>query len=259
MLTEERKKNISQMVDRDGIVGIQELADIFNVSIYTIRRDLTDLERKGLIKKTHGGAVRAEKSMWLPTIEDGLKEAAEEKESIALRASQYIDDGDTIFLMGSTISLMIIPYITNKRVTVVTNSLNVAIALSNHDSIETIITGGKIKNYKGNILGSRAAEDIKNYYLDKAFIPCAGVHFKNGITTSTVDSADFTKAVISSAKESILIADYRKIGRITFCKVCDISLINRLITDEKADKNELDSITKKGVKVDITRFAGKLI
>lgn len=73
MLSEERKNKIVQMVENDGVVQIQQLADIYDVSIYTIRRDLSDLEEKGLIKKTHGGAVRVEKSMWLPTVEEGQK------------------------------------------------------------------------------------------------------------------------------------------------------------------------------------------
>jgi DeoR/GlpR family transcriptional regulator of sugar metabolism len=249
MLNEERKKRIAELVNKDGVVQIQQFADLFNVSIYTIRRDLSDLEKKGLIRKTHGGAVRVEKSVWLPTIEEGQKEAVEEKKAIALKASQYIDNGDTVFFMGSTISHMMIPYLSQKRITVVTNSLDVAKALSSMENIETIIIGGKIKNYKGNVLGSRAVEDIGCYHFDRAFIPCAGVHHKKGATTSTLDSADFTRAVINSSSQNILIADYRKVGRVTFCKICDISHINVLITDDKADKNELDNLSKKGVNV----------
>lgn len=256
MLTEERKKKITEMVDRDGIVQIQQLADFFNVSIYTIRRDLTDLEKKGYIKKTHGGAVKVEKAAWLPTVEQGRKEAADEKRAIAAKASSYITDGDTIFLTGSTISHMMIPFIRDKKLTVVTNSLDIAKELSIYENIETIITGGRIKNYKGNILGSRAVEDIRNYHFDKAYIPCAGVQQKSGITTSTIDSADFTRAVINSSTENILVADYRKIGRVTFCKVCDISSISRLITDDKADKNELDGICRKGIRIEVAKISG---
>jgi 2-oxoglutarate dehydrogenase E2 component (dihydrolipoamide succinyltransferase) len=79
VLTEERKKKIIEMLDKDSVVQIQNLSEIFNVSIYTIRRDLSDLEKKGLLKKTHGGAVKIEKVMWLPSIEQGKKEAAAEK------------------------------------------------------------------------------------------------------------------------------------------------------------------------------------
>lgn len=249
MLNEERKKRITEMINKDGIIQIQQLSDFFDVSIYTIRRDLSDLEKKGLLKKTHGGAVRPEKSSWLPTIEEGQKEAIEEKKAIAVGASQLIDNGDTIFLMGSTISHMMIPFLYDKNITVVTNSLDVAKALSSIESIETIIIGGKVKNYKGNILGSRAADDIRNYHFDRAFIPCAGIHYKEGVTTSTLDSADFTRAVVNSSSQNILIADYRKIGRVTFCKVCNISHINMLITDNKADKNELENLQKKGISV----------
>lgn len=254
MLGEERKRKIIEIIDTEGIVQIQQLADFFKVSIYTIRRDLTELQRSGLLKKTHGGAVRIQKSSWLPSVEEGEREAAEEKKAIAYKASQYIGDGDTIFLMGSTISHMMIPFIKEKRITIVTNSLDIAKVYSGYERIEIIVTGGRVKNYKGNILGSHAVDDVKNYHFDKAFIPCAGIHYKNGISTSTIDSADFTKAVINSSEENIAVADYRKIGRITFCKICDITSVNRLITDDKADKDELESMYKKGMEIDIVKI-----
>jgi DeoR/GlpR family transcriptional regulator of sugar metabolism len=206
-----------------------------------------------LIKKTHGGAVKVEKSMWLPTIEDGKKEAINEKKAIARKASSYIENGDTIFLMGSTISLIIIQYLCNKKITVVTNSLDVARDLCNYDNIETIIIGGRVKNYKGNILGSFAAYEAQNFHFDKAIIPCAGVQYKSGVTTSTIDSADFTRTVINTAGESILVADYRKVGRVTFSKICDVSRIQRFITDDKADSHELDEISKKEVLIDVVK------
>lgn len=251
MLTEERRKKIIQMIEQDGIVQAQHLADAFDVSIYTIRRDLSDLENKGLLKKTHGGAVKIEKSMWLPTVEEGEREAASEKKAIALKASMYIEDGDTIFFMGSTITHMIIPCISEKKITVVTNSLDVAKNLCNFSNIDIVIIGGKIRNYKANILGSRAVSDVQNFYFDKAFIPCAGVQARAGVTTSTIETADFTRAVVSSSRENILIADYRKIGRTTFSKICDVSKIKRLITDSKADGRELEEISRQGVLIDI--------
>lgn len=251
MLNEERKKKIAQLINEEGIVQIQKLADLFNVSIYTIRRDLNDLEKRGVIRKTRGGAVRIEKAAWLPTVEEGKKEAAKEKKAIALKALQYIEDTDTIFLMGSTITNIMIPKLQGKKLTVVTNSLDVAAGLCRYDTIETIIIGGRVKNYKGNILGSKAVEDIRNYYLDKSFIPCGGVNHKYGITTSTIDSADLTRTVIKSAGENILIADYRKIGRVTFSKVCGISSVSRLITDDKADKSELEELQREDIDIDI--------
>lgn len=251
MLTEERKNKIIQMLEMDGIVQVQKLADTFDVSIYTIRRDLSDLEQKGLLKKTHGGAVMVEKAMWLPTVEEGMKEAVAEKKAIALKAASYIEDGDTIFLMGSTITHMIIPSISRKKLTIATNSLDVAKSLCLYENIETIIIGGKVRNYKGNILGSRAVCDVQNFYFDKAIIPCAGVQSRSGITTSTVETADFTRSVVNSTRESILVADYRKIGRVTFSRICDVTSVKRLITDGKADKTELEEILKLDVQIDI--------
>jgi DeoR/GlpR family transcriptional regulator of sugar metabolism len=115
LLREERQYKIATLIEKDGIAQVQQLSGIFGVSIYTIRRDLSSLEKRGLIKKTHGGAVKLEKSMWLPTMEQGFREAAAEKQAIALKTSEYISDGDTVFLIGSTITNMLIPNIVNKK------------------------------------------------------------------------------------------------------------------------------------------------
>ncbi len=251
LITEERRKKILELIDRDGIVSLQQLTDTFGVSIYTIRRDLNALEEKSLLKKTHGGAVRIEKSRWIPSMEEGSIEALEEKKKIAIKAAELVDYEDTIFLMGSTISLFMIPMLKDKNLTVVTNSLDVAKELSKFPSIETILIGGRIKNYKGNILGSRAVNDLRNYYFDKAFLPCAGIKHNIGISTSTIDSADFLKTVITCSRINIVVADYRKFNRTTFAKVCDIDEIQVFVTDDKADKEELNAITKKGIKAEI--------
>jgi len=251
LITEERHKKILELTERDGIVSLKQLTDVFDISIYTIRRDLNALHEKGLLKKTHGGAVRIEKSRWIPTMEEGKNEAFHEKKKIAAKASGLVEIGDTIFLMGSSISLLMIPVLQDKNITVVTNSLDVAKKLSEIASVETILIGGRIKNYKGNILGSRAVNDLRNYYFDKAFIPCAGIKAGIGITTSTIDSADFLNTVIACSREKIVVADYRKINRVTFAKVCDLEKINILITDEMADQDELARISKIGVKIEI--------
>ncbi|TCO71467.1 DeoR/GlpR family DNA-binding transcription regulator [Marinisporobacter balticus] len=251
MITEVRRKKIVELIEREDIVNLQQLTEVFNVSIYTIRRDLSALEEKSLLKKIHGGAVKVEKSKWIPSIEQGKTEALDAKRKIAQRAAQFIDDGDTIMLMGSMISLLMIQLIKDKTITVVTNSLDVAKELAQFSNIETILIGGRIKNYKGNILGSRAINDLKTYHFDKAFIPCAGIKEKFGISTSTIDSSDFLKTLIGCSRQNIVITDYRKIGRITFSNVCTLDQIHILITDDQANKSELAKIEKRGIQVEI--------
>ncbi len=253
MISEARRKKIVELIDKEGIITLQRLTDTFGVSIYTIRRDLSILEEKNLIQKTHGGAMSLQKTKWIPSLEEGQKEALEEKKKIAAKAQDFIKSGDTIMLIGSIITILMLPYIKNKKLTIVTNSINVAKELCAFPNIETILIGGRIKNYKGNILGSRAIIDLQNYFFDKAFIPCAGVKSDTGISTSTIDSSDFLKAVIQRSRKNIIIADYRKIGIDTFAKVCPIENIDLLITDEKADQKELRQIAKKGIKLEISK------
>lgn len=254
MITEARRKKIVELIEKEGIVNLQQLTETFQVSIYTIRRDLNALEEKELLKKIHGGAVRVEKSKWIPSFEEGKKEAFDEKKKIAQKSACFINDGDTIMLMGSMISLLMIPMIKDKNITIVTNSLDVAKELAQFPNIETILIGGRIKNYKGNILGSRAINDLKNYHFDKAFIPCAGIKADVGISTSTIDSSDFLKAIIENSRQNIVIADYRKVGRVTFANVCTLDKVHILITDDQSNKVELTKIEKKGVQVEISKI-----
>lgn len=251
MITEARRKKIQELIEREGIVNLQQLVDRFNVSIYTIRRDLNALEEQGLLKKTHGGAVKVEKTRWIPSMEAGKNEAFEEKKKIAHKAAEFVENGDTIMLMGSTIALLMIPLIKDKNLTIVTNSLDIAKELSLLPSIETILIGGRVKNFRGNILGSRAVNELRNYYFDKAFIPCAGINSTFGISTSTLDSADFVKTVIQCTRQNIIIADYRKIGRSTFAKVSDLTPVDLLITDDQADKDELHRLSKTGIRIEV--------
>ena len=253
MITEARRKKIQELIEREGIVNLQQLVERFDVSIYTIRRDLNALEEQGLLKKTHGGAVKVEKTRWIPSMETGKNEAFEEKKKIALKASEFVENGDTIMLMGSTIALFMIPMIQDKNVTIVTNSLDVAKELSLLPNIETILIGGRIKNFRGNILGSRAVNDLRNYYFDKAFIPCAGINSSFGVSTSTLDSADFVKTVIQCTRQNVIIADYRKIGRSTFAKVSDLAPVYLLITDDRADKDELNRLAKSGIRIEVAK------
>lgn len=254
MITEARKKNIVELIEKQGIVTLQQLSDTFGVSIYTIRRDLTTLEKKGLIQKTHGGATKIEKSKWLPSFQEGSLEAIEQKKAIAFKASELVESGDTIFLMGSMISLLMIPLIKDLHITIVTNSLDVAKELSVINNIETILIGGKIKNEKGNILGSTAIQQLSNFHLDKAFIPCAGIHHDIGISTSTIDSSAFLKTLISCSRQNIVVADYRKFRRITFAKVCNFEKIHIIITDTKANKDELKRLEENHVHIDVAHM-----
>ncbi|PAB59457.1 hypothetical protein CCE28_09580 [Anaeromicrobium sediminis] len=254
LITEARRKQIVEMVEKEGVVNVQNLAEFFNVSIYTIRRDLTDLENKGKLKKIHGGAEKIEKTKWISTLEEGNEEAVAHKKKIAKKAAEYVEDGDTILLMGSMISLFMIPHIKDLYITVVTNSLDVAKELSSSSSIDIILIGGRVKNMKGNILGSRAMKEVYNFNFDKAFLPCAGVHHRVGITTSTIDTSDFLKAAINCSRQNIIICDYRKIGRITFSKVCDFESIHTIITDEEANSDELELISKHKIHIDTVKL-----
>lgn len=249
MIAEERKKKITEFVTSIGIVDVKQLAVMFDVSIYTIRRDLNELEQKGLINKTRGGAVRSEKSSFIPSMEEGMSEAIIEKNQIAESAADLIDEGDTIMLPGTTINQLMLPHIQHKKVMIVTNSIPIAQKSMIYPGLETIILGGRIKSHRGNIFDMKAYNELQQFHFDKCFLAAAGIHVENGITTAALDSAIFSSSVMKRSKQSIFLLDYRKVGRVTFSKICNIQDPELIITNISSDPDQIDTLKQKNAKI----------
>lgn len=229
---EERKLKITEYIQGRQRASVQELAEHFNVSESTIRRDLKELEDSKMLKRTHGGAINLESVNFEPAYTEKEDVFSSEKELIAKRAAELINDGDTILLDSGTTTQHLARELKKfSRLTVVTNSLMVAKELESLPGIETIVSGGSLRQNTLSLVGPVADESFKMMRVDKAFIATNGIDLKEGLTTPNIIEASTKRKMIEIAKQVILLADHTKFGKISFSKFADISDIDTCIVD----------------------------
>lgn len=250
MFAEERQRQILLKLKSLGRVIAKELAEEFQVSIDTIRRDLTTMEETGLLKRTHGGAVSLSKVRRLP-MDNRIRysEGTEHQNAIAQLAVTYIEQGDTIFIGGASIHYILLKYLPiDQNYTVITNSLVIAEKLQSYTNIETYIVCGKVKSEEG-MVDPLAIEFVRTLRIDRAFLTGGGVSAKHGLSSSTPEGAIFQRTVAQVSRQTICLANFDKVGAEYFSKTIDLKDLDILITDWEAPDEEIEEIQRLGVKV----------
>lgn len=250
MLQAERRNYIIELLNRNKRVIIEDLAKELQVSDMTIRRDLQYLEEHKLITRTHGGAVLhnllTEEIPYTKKAEQNI----EEKRRIGMYASSLVEDGDVIILDAGTTNMEIAKGIVGiKNIKIVTNDLMIGAFLSKYEGIEVYCTGGIIQRDTGACLGNKAVEFLQNIHADIAFMGASTIDFKRGVTTPTMDKAEWKKQVTCSAERIILVADSLKFGKISFAKVCPLDRFDLIITDTEIDEELLQEIQEADIKI----------
>lgn len=243
MIAAERKKKIVEVVNKKLSVRVRELSQLFSVTEETIRRDLEKLESENLLVRSHGGAVcmqDQEDSKEISYLEREILNS-EEKRAIAQEAIKLIIPGESIILDASTTTWYMAKQLPNQPLTVVTNSIQVALELSQKDQIQVISTGGMLSTPSLSFVGPLANRSLSMYHFDKAFISCKGIHLDGGITDPNEWQALFKKEVLSVADQTILLADSSKFGVRTFAQICFVDEVDIIITDEFFSNRNLDS------------------
>lgn len=254
MFAEERRELILSKLKTNKRILAKDLAEELKISIDTIRRDLTIMEEQGLLKRTHGGAIPLSKVRRHP-IDNNIRysEGTEHQNAVAKAASEYIEQGDTVFIGGASIHYILLKYLPiDKKYTVVTNSLTIAEKLKSFNNIETYIVCGNIK-YEEGIVDALATEFIKNLRIDLAFLTGGGLTAKHGLSNSTPEGAIFQNTVAQISRKKICLANFDKVGAEYFAKTVDIKDLDLIITDWEAPDEEIEEIRKLGVNVLIVK------
>jgi DeoR family fructose operon transcriptional repressor len=253
MFAEERQMEISLILEKTGSVKVNELSDHFKVSEATVRRDLQEMESKKLLKRTHGGAVKSQITNFEPTFMEKREEKNKEKLLIANHAAKLIKNGDTIILDSGTTTLEIARNITAENITVITNSIDIAVELSDKSNIELILTGGSLRINTRAMVGHICEEMLKNFRVDKAFIGANGISLTEGITTPNLVEAQSKKAMINSASKPIIVADSSKFENVCFSVICPISEVYSIITSGDISKEIIDAYSYQGVQIEVSQ------
>lgn len=233
MLTIERYKFIKSEIDKYGYVKVQDICHELNISESTVRRDLQQLEADGELLRVHGGA----QSIQLLKVEENLEEKSSlnmlNKTAVAKIASELIQPDNVIFLDAGSTTFAMIPYLeTVKNLTVVTNGVNHALSLAEHN-IKTIVIGGQVKANTKAIVGAESIKTINNLQFDLVFLGMNSINLDFGYSTPDPEEAAIKLAAINQSKQTYVLADQSKFNQVSFVKVADLNRAT-IITDKLA-------------------------
>ena len=250
MLPHERREKILDLITEDGHATVIQLSKIFKVTEVTIRQDLEKIEKEGFIEREHGGAYLKNIGLNVKNIVLQNQDHLPEKAAIARKAIEHINDGDIIILDSGSTTTEIAKLITNfKNLTVITNSLNIALILGEIPEINLVVTGGEFKAPTLSLTGQKAADFFTGLNVDKLFLATAGITLKSGLTYPSISDIVVKRAMIDSANEVYLVADSSKVGKSSFASLGALSLIDFLITDPNISETDTVMLKNNDIKI----------
>lgn len=232
MYAEERRHEIEDLTRRNGRVEVSTLAERFDVTAETIRRDLTDLEQRGILRRVHGGAIAAGRLRSEPAVTERAEVMIEEKERIAKAALEHVPQGGTILLdAGTTTGALAALLPTDRTLTVVTNALPIAMTLSTRRNIELLFVGGRVRGVTLACVDDWAVRTLDRLRVDVTFSATNGLTVDAGLTTPDVAEAATKRAMIRAGQRVVLLADHTKVGQEHFSRFGEFAEVDLLITD----------------------------
>lgn len=234
MLAAERRNEILTLLKEEGRVIVADLSKKYGVTEETIRRDLEKLEHDGFAERTYGGAVvKGSERDEIPFL-GRKRENIEAKIKIAAKLAEMIHDGDRMMLDASTTALFVAKQIKDKKnLTVITNSIEILLELSDVQGWKVLSTGGILKGTGLSLLGHQAEQMVDHFFVDQAIVSCKGVDLRKGFTDSSEQDAGVRKRMLCSATKRMMAVDNAKFNHISFTQIADFSGIDVLVTDKK--------------------------
>lgn len=248
MLQDERQQIILKYMKENKSVRIGAIAKTLGVTRETVRKDLYELEKRGEVKKVHGGAVLA-RANEEPPYDTRAASCMLEKELIARRAAELVEDGDAIYIDSGTTTLMFAQNLRGKSVTVVTSALLAALELSRFPELKVILTGGEIRPGELSLSGPVARRSMELFRVDKAFVGTGGISADAGFTDYHVGDSDLRSTIVQKAKETYVLADSSKSHIAAFFKVAELSDIDYVVTDSGFPDDLRNDLEQAGVQV----------
>lgn len=252
MLTEERRLKIVEMVNQEGRVDAMKAASSFDVAVETIRRDLEVLQRRGYVRRVHGGAIALNRLAREFSVAERRGINRDSKARIAAAAAEYIPASGTIFVDAGTTTELLHSHLRDKpNLTVVTNSLILAAVIAD-STTKVILISGRIRPVTLSAVGDLALSSMASLHADLAFIGTNGVDSKVGFTTPDSDEAEMKKTMISHSKESIVLADKSKFGKVFTTRFARLEEIVRVITDLSTSTENITEMGKHDIEMVFT-------
>ncbi len=252
MYAEERQQSMVQLIGRRGRLSVAQLSEEFEVTTETVRRDLSALDRMGLVRRVHGGAVPAGS---LTVIESGINERDQAntpaKEAIAAAVVALLPPADSVVVIdaGSTTARLAAALPRDHRLKVITHAVPVAARLAGLPHIELHLLPGKVRPTTHAAVGADTVAALDDVRVDVAFVATNGISIGYGLTTPDRDEAAVKRAIIACARRTIVLADSTKIGVETAVRFAALSDLDTLVTDGDIDRTDRRELEKAGLEV----------
>lgn len=256
MKTGPRRQQILNLLEETGSLDVGDLADRFAVSVVTIRKDLDDLEREGLLQRTFGGAVFSHRSRFNKSFLERAGLHRREKRAIAAAALDYVKDGDTIILDAGTTTLALAQLLKQqvKSAFIITCSVPVALELSSA-GYDILLLGGMVRNKSLALLGRETLAVLDRYRADKAFLGSSGFTAENGHTTPNPDDAQIKEAIMRVSEEIYVLVDSSKYGDQCLTRFAHLHDVDLTITDCHLSKNKAKVLEAAGATLRVVDVA----
>ncbi|MBE7087622.1 MAG: DeoR/GlpR transcriptional regulator [Clostridiales bacterium] len=245
MLTLERQEEILEILNKNKSATVEELASELYVSGATIRRDLRIMEKQGLIKRSHGGAMPFKSSAEESAFAIREQENIVAKKRIAVLASRFIKNGNSVFMDSSSTTGVVIPLLNNfNYLSVTTTGLRNALLLSQTNNVKIYIAGGLIGNHSNSITGTDTMEYISRIHADVAILSCTGMDIDAGFTDASLEQSKLKQKMRQNSDIVLMLCDESKLGKKFMCKDFDFGEIDYLIMDKMPPIEYVEKISK---------------
>ncbi len=228
----ERHARILHTLKEQGFVTVSGLSDILDVSEVTVRRDLTFLEGRKLLERTHGGATPRNHIVHDRPVSEKAAQHVDEKRRIGAAAAAMVETYDRIILASGTTVMQVARHLRNlSHLTVVTNAMNVAFELLGTQEAEVHLLGGLLRSTSTSVVGPAAEKMLEQFTCRKLFLGVDGFDLQHGLTTSNALEAHLNACMIAAAEQVIVVADASKFGLRSFGRIGGMEQVHRVITD----------------------------
>jgi DeoR family transcriptional regulator, aga operon transcriptional repressor len=252
MLIDERRQHILRLLQSDGRVLVAELSRQLGISQITIRKDLDHLEGKGLIQRTHGGALPVQTgALFDPSLQEKQKQHSHEKQRIAAAAVRLVQEGQCVMLDSGTTTTAIAQALRRfSQLTVITNAVNIAAELAG-TNFEVILTGGTLRKNSFSLVGPLAEDVLEEMHADILFLGVDGFDVEQGVTTPNVLESRVNRAMVKAARKVVAVCDSTKFGRCSLSRIVSPAAIHQVITDKNVPQQIVEALQSQNIEVTI--------
>jgi DeoR family fructose operon transcriptional repressor len=250
LLQHDRQHGIYMLALRKGSVDVADLARRYGVTTETIRRDLSDMQHKNLLRRVHGGAVPIERMNHEPMVDARDMVNADEKLRIAqVAVAEVPERGSVIIDSGTTTGRLAHVFPIDRDIHVVTNSLTTALTLSRRGIRDLTVLGGSVRTKRLSMVDETTRDELQDMTTDVLFISCDGLSFKHGLTTPYREEYTLKRAMIERTQRVVALVDQSKFGNVQMFSFAKFDEIDVLVTDTRAEPEAVEFLTSHGIDV----------